>query len=378
MWQEERGSVIAFALLVIVVFTTMIAGISSLVISETRAVRSEIEETKAAYAAEAGIEKAIYDLKNDNLDDKWTKVADDHYKLNSQNLFSGSNVNHSVEIKKLAGGNDLYEIEAKGSAGDLDQKIVTHVKYNDMFAEPVTSGGNIDSDFSGSIFGIDFSFEIPVYNQDGAKIEAETREIADEDIPDVNFNADDHKNGLSDKYFPNQAAFESSEYYSSSSSGWWIFRDIFKDDELSLPPGQMVYVDSDLSIGYDRITSSDPDNPAVVVVNGNLDFGEIRNKIKNVYFLVNGDYRMAGAGLDASNTLIYTTGSINFTKDLHYDYQGALVSKGDIDLIADNLFGVGTSISSEVRAEKINTNVFSRAMKDKTGLEPVMISWQEN
>ena len=373
MWQEERGSVVAVALIVIAAFTTIIGGLSSVTISEMRSVRSEIEETKAFYAAEAGIEKAIYDLKEDNLDSgDWNKVESNHYEIADQTISASSGVNYSVTIKKLSGAEDVYEILATGNGNDLEKKIVTHVKYNDMFTKPVTSGGAIDANFN--LFGF-INFKIEVYDQEGTEIDPKSREISSDEIPEFNFNAQDHQNGLSDKYFADQEAFENSSYYSSS--GPWFFPDIFKGEQVSLPAGKMIYIDSGLSMAYDEITSPDPDNPAVVVVNGNLDFGEIFNKIENVYFLVNGNYTMVGAGLNTTNTLIYTTGSMDLTKDLAYNYKGSLISKGDMDLIGENLIGLGSGVFSEIRAEKIQTDVFSHVLDKKSGLEPVMISWEE-
>ncbi|MBM7556893.1 pilus assembly PilX N-terminal domain-containing protein [Halanaerobacter jeridensis] len=376
MWQEERGSVVAVALIVIAAFTTIIGGLSSVTISEMRSVRSEIEETKAFYAAEAGIEKAIYDLKEDNLDSgDWNKVESNHYEIADQTISASSGVNYSVTIKKLSGAEDVYEILATGNGNDLEKKIVTHVKYNDMFTKPITSGGTINSSFtlSGS------EVEVDVYDQEGNKTDPKSREISADEIPDFNFDAQDHQNGLSDKYFADQTAFENSDYYSSS--GWWIF----KSDKVSLPAGEMIYLDSSLSMSYDEISSPDPNNPAVVVVNGNLDFGEINNDIENVYFLVNGNYTVAGAGLDTKNTLVYTTGNMNFNWDVNYNYQGALISKGDMSLIERNFASVTSTIISEflgldgssIRAEKIQTDVFSHVLDKKSGLEPVMISWEE-
>ena len=373
MWQEERGSVVAVALIVIAAFTTIIGGLSSVTISEMRSVRSEIEETKAFYAAEAGIEKAMYDLKEDNLDyGAGNKVESNHYEIAEQTISASSGVNYSVTIKKLSGAEDVYEILATGNGNDLEKKIVTHVKYNDMFTKPVTSGGAIDANFN--LFGF-INFKIEVYDQEGTEIDPKSREISSDEIPEFNFNAQDHQNGLSDKYFADQEAFENSSYYSSS--GPWFFPDIFKGEQVSLPAGKMIYIDSGLSMAYDEITSPDPDNPAVVVVNGNLDFGEIFNKIENVYFLVNGNYTMVGAGLNTTNTLIYTTGSMDLTKDLAYNYKGSLISKGDMDLIGENLIGLGSGVFSEIRAEKIQTDVFSHVLDKKSGLEPVMISWEE-
>lgn len=377
MWQEERGSVTAFSLVVIASLLTVVGGVSSLTINEMRTVESEVEETQAAYAAEAGIEQVMYDLTQDNLDSssEWTK-EDGKYKFSAQKVFNDERVSYSVTVEKLTGKNHMYEVVASGSMGAMNKKIVTHIKYNNIMTEPVTSGNNLDAEGS-ALFGL-WNFSVDIYDQDGNKIDPDDRaKRPDEELPDFNFNAQEHKDKLSDKYFADQAAFESSEYYSSSGQGSWFFGDIFKDEEVNLPPGKMLYVDGNLSMAYDRITSSDPKNPAVVVVNGDLNFGDLYNNIENVYFIVNGDYNMVGAGLDTKNTLIYTTGNIDLTNDIDYDYKGALISAGDMDLIGDNLLGGISSFASEIRAEPIQTDVFSHSLNTQTGLSPVMISWEE-
>ncbi|MFH1359534.1 MAG: hypothetical protein ABIJ41_00660 [Candidatus Omnitrophota bacterium] len=173
---NNNGSTLIMAFLVLVVFGVFGAGFVLIGLGESRVAEKQKRTTMAFYLAEAGIERAFYDLKRDFIIDStpsWTDGTINTYNAGpnysqyydigyDDNTLNGGT--YSVALLNISGQDDEIWVQSTGSYGGSNQTIRVYVKIvnisvwnNALFAGSGQSGkiinGNVDLNGSVHILG---------------------------------------------------------------------------------------------------------------------------------------------------------------------------------------------------------------------------------
>ncbi len=138
---NERGSLLIISYLVIFVLLALGAAFIALSVNESRIAERQRRTTLAFHIAEAGIERAIYDLRQDFLNDasspSWSDGDINGFTIGpntasfysigygSTSLNSGS---YTVQLKNVTGITDAIWIRSTGTLGDVQQAIEVYAK----------------------------------------------------------------------------------------------------------------------------------------------------------------------------------------------------------------------------------------------------------
>lgn len=140
--QNNKGAMLLLAYYVSVILTAFSIGLVLLSFQEGRTAEIQRKTINAFYAAEAGIARAIYDLRQDCINDIASPSWGDG-NINSMNLgpdesnyfsvlgYSGNSFNggsYSVELKNVSGDNNAIWIKSTGTVSGLSQSITAYVK----------------------------------------------------------------------------------------------------------------------------------------------------------------------------------------------------------------------------------------------------------
>lgn len=175
--KNRRGSIFIIVLLLIIVFITLGGAFVVLSISEGRVANRERMTYQAFDLAEAGIERALYDLRQDFVNASGTPSWSDG-NINSMMIgpntanfysvpYTGTSLNggsYSVQFKNVTGLTDSVWIQSTGVIGDSRQTIQVYAKIfsvspwnNAIFAGAGSAGstvsGNVDINGSVHILG---------------------------------------------------------------------------------------------------------------------------------------------------------------------------------------------------------------------------------
>jgi len=138
---DNSGSLLILSYLVIFVLLALGAAFIALSINESRVAERQRRTTLAFHIAEAGIERALYDLRQDFINDadspSWADGdingltigpdTTDFYSTGygSTSLNSGS---YAVQLKNVSGISDAIWIRSPGTLGDVQQTIEVYAK----------------------------------------------------------------------------------------------------------------------------------------------------------------------------------------------------------------------------------------------------------
>lgn len=328
---NEEGSILLLVLLVIIIILTLSTSLAVVVGNEIKMTSYNQNRVKAAYNAEAGIEgilNAFYNGSSD-LDSIATEIEND-------NSYDVKNID--VSIISDSDHIRIYEISVTGESGNIEETITVHIAANTLKEKTIAAGGDINK--SEGFFGIG-----------GVTINGDYEDNIESNLPEFEFDSDAYVNKdedgniiynddgepdvagkIADYYFPDQTSFEN-----KYCSGFWSNLGTYVD----LPPGEIIYVDGDLNIGniFGFIEGGTEEEPAIVVVNGDLTFTSGFGGIEDVIFIVGseeddkGNFKMLEFGAKVDNTFVYTQDNINITAAGFY-FSGGLISQEDTNLTA--------------------------------------------
>lgn len=166
--KHNRGIILVACYLVIAVLLVLGGAFISRSVSENRFAKREKDAIKALYIAEAGIEQALYDLREDFVeggeDPSWRDGSiniynvgpdDEFYFLYGEEPISLDNGSYSVELKNVSGETDRIWIRSIGTFESATKTIQVYARManyspwnNAIFAgvgaEGATINGNVD------------------------------------------------------------------------------------------------------------------------------------------------------------------------------------------------------------------------------------------
>ncbi len=137
---DKKGSLLILSYLVIVVLITLGAAFIVISVNESRTAERQRRTTLVLHIAEAGIERALYDLRQDFVNDTTPSWADgdingfvagpntsSFYSLGygSTSLNGGS---YAVQLKNVIGITDAIWVRSTGTLGDVQQTIQVYAK----------------------------------------------------------------------------------------------------------------------------------------------------------------------------------------------------------------------------------------------------------
>ncbi len=175
--KNHKGSIFVIVLLLIIVFITLGAAFVVLSVSESKVANRERRTYQAFDLAEAGMERALYDLRQDFINSSgspsWSDGNINSFMIgpNTTDFYSipytGTSLNggsYSVKLKNVTGLTDALWVQSTGVVGDTSQTIQIYAKItnlspwgNSIFAGAGASGamikGNVDINGSVHILG---------------------------------------------------------------------------------------------------------------------------------------------------------------------------------------------------------------------------------
>lgn len=381
---KEEGFVFVLVLVILTVIFTLATGLLMAVNNDIKMASAKKERIKSFYKAESGIEEAYNEISNDTSISKNDLKREVNKNSDDYNLTNVSVDNDSV-VK-------TYKVTSQSS----DKQIIIKIKASTIDKNTVSAGGNIDTEIYDGLF-----FDI------NTNIEGNTSENIDPSlIPNFHFNLDfyvtedsdgniEYKNesdgelvetAIADYYFCTQNDFENKFVSGFAEIGnWWEL-----GSEVDLPPGEIIYYDGDLNLSsfFGRIKGGTKEEPAMVIVNGDLNYNSGINGMEDVIFLVKDDFKLRQSSITADNTFIYTAnenendeqglnigGAISDTSAFG-NYNGTIISKGDAVikiLLGEGLFG------PSVEYEKVNIRKLNDLLdeEDTSYIVPKIIFWEE-
>lgn len=160
---DKKGSLLILSYLVMVVLMTLGAAFILISVNESRIAERQRRTTLVLHIAEAGIERAIYDLRQDFVNDMTPSWADgdinglvagpntsSFYSVGygSTSLNGGS---YAVQMKNVIGITDAIWIRSTGTLGDVQQTLQVYAKIinvspwnNAIFAGAGASGAMVN------------------------------------------------------------------------------------------------------------------------------------------------------------------------------------------------------------------------------------------
>lgn len=174
---NERGSLLIIAYLLIVVLLTLGAAFVLISVNEAKTAERQRRSTLAFHIAEAGLERALYDLRKDFVNDtsspSWSDGDINGYAVgpDTANFYSLSYASTSLnggsyaaQLKNVSGSGDAVWIKSTGTFGDAQQAVQVYARIinvspwnNAIFAGSGASGtmvnGNVNIAGSVHILG---------------------------------------------------------------------------------------------------------------------------------------------------------------------------------------------------------------------------------
>ena len=384
---DQKGSILLISYMIIVVFLGFGAALMIFSAGESRAAEKQRATTVAFYVAEAGIESALYELRQDFVGETSPDWADGDINgaivgpdtanfyslpLNNTSLNGGT---CSVQLKNVSGRDDVW-VRSTGTVQGIDQTVQIYVKMvnislwdNAIFAGAGAAGaminGNVDIRGSVHVLGTgladgDFAMDLGgdaqlvgnnykgVSSDLLAKVPAlETVSFNGETIETLNAELR-VKNGIVG--LSGSATVGESDYYGNSTKetvdgvyvtdGWGgnagagaVFSDNGTNNEYDLGD----------DISFPLLSDPYPDNPSQTVEEHFLANALIlSNELNNLdptstfsYSDANGSISMDGSGNLTIDGRVYISGDFSISKkgaakSVYYTGSGTILSGGDI------------------------------------------------
>ncbi len=161
---DTKGSLLVISYLVIVVLLTLGAAFIVVSVNESRTAERQKRTTLTLHIAEAGIERAFYDLRQDFVNDtsspSWADGGINGFAIgpDTANFYSiaygSTSLNggsYAVQLKNVSGAGDAIWIKSTGTLGDVQQTIQVYAKIinaspwnNAIFAGAGASGAMVN------------------------------------------------------------------------------------------------------------------------------------------------------------------------------------------------------------------------------------------
>ncbi len=179
--QNNRGSLLIISYMIILMLVAFGSASVILSIGDSRVAERNRRTAQAFHIAEAGIERAIYDLRQDFLNDiaspSWSDGTINTFTIGPDTSsfypipYSSTTLNggsYTVTLKNVSGANDAIWVHSTGTVGDISQTIEIYAKIqnnspwdNAIFAGSGASGmmvnGNVNISGSVHILGTGLS-----------------------------------------------------------------------------------------------------------------------------------------------------------------------------------------------------------------------------
>ncbi|OGX36788.1 MAG: hypothetical protein A3G91_00825 [Omnitrophica WOR_2 bacterium RIFCSPLOWO2_12_FULL_50_9] len=161
---DKKGSLLIISYLVIVVLLTLGAAFIVVSVNESRIAERQRRTTLTLHIAEAGIERALYDLRQDFVNDtsspSWADGGINGFAIGPDTAnfysiaYSSTSLNggsYAVQLKNVSGAGDAIWIKSTGTLGDVQQTIQVYAKIinvspwnNAIFAGAGASGAMVN------------------------------------------------------------------------------------------------------------------------------------------------------------------------------------------------------------------------------------------
>jgi hypothetical protein len=161
---DKKGSLLVLSYLVIVVLLTLGAAFVVVSVNESRTAERQRRTTLTLHIAEAGIERALYDLRQDFINDasipSWADGGINGFTIGPDTVnfysigYGATSLNggsYAVQLKNISGAGDAIWIKSTGTLGDVQQIIQVYAKIinvspwnNAIFAGAGASGAMVN------------------------------------------------------------------------------------------------------------------------------------------------------------------------------------------------------------------------------------------
>ncbi|MCA9400889.1 MAG: hypothetical protein KC713_04635 [Candidatus Omnitrophica bacterium] len=145
-WNNQRGSMLLFSYYTFIILAGLGSAFVITAFNESRLAERQRKMTAALSSAEAGIERAIYDLRldcnNNPTNPDWSdgdingmSVGPDTNAYYNVDDYNGNTINggsYAVRLKNVSGKNTDIWIQSTGTEGPVSQTITTYVKGTPM------------------------------------------------------------------------------------------------------------------------------------------------------------------------------------------------------------------------------------------------------
>src|SRR3989338_6605437 len=139
--RDNRGSLLIISYLVIFVLLALGAAFIAMSVNESRIAERQRRTTLTLHIAEAGIERALYDLRQDFVNDtsspSWADGGINGFAIGPDTAnfysiaYSSTSLNggsYAVQLKNVSGAGDAIWIKSTGTLGDVQQTIQVYAK----------------------------------------------------------------------------------------------------------------------------------------------------------------------------------------------------------------------------------------------------------
>lgn len=309
MLNNQRGSVTAMGIILIIIFTIMLAGLVPMLTTELKFTRNNRDVLEAQYAAEAGAKRAISGIVQKKP--SWTWLGRDEL------LYTNSGEKYKVTTDPILTTTPVagvtYQITSVGQAGNAKKTVVVWATLPESGTDEIKPiGAYINKIVSGK--------ELSGTHADIHSVEAMANNI---------------KSGEGQRLDNQSLSFPTYDY------------NTYKQSALSLPTIQMnqnylgsnrYYKDGDLVINQNAELKG---NKAVVFVNGSITISATVNINEKIFIIATGDINVQG-NHSFNNVVLLAYGDINFDTEAKLQ-PGLVVTKATLNL--KNGANINTTVS---------------------------------
>lgn len=300
--RKEDGAVLVLSIIIIAVLITLITALGTSINSNISFTKHHEDKVKAFYAAEAGIEKGINLIINNEI-----SITNEEEKLYSSSDDDNWN-NNEYNLTILRSGNE-YTIKSKGKNRDSIKTIISTIRIanNSPFSNAITSGGDIyfNGNEQGTIDGNIYANGsiVDLAEDSNLKINGEIIQGGEDIIPDF------------------------SNFFEEGHNTWSNYDSNKKD----FPGGTMEIPNRALFDKLKEINGS-----GILVVQGGLTFKKhVKiNKNKDDFLIILADGPVIFNKQVEGNFFLYSTDTITFNsgsgKSGRINMQGSLMAESNI------------------------------------------------
>ncbi|SHM24237.1 pilus assembly PilX N-terminal domain-containing protein [Halanaerobium congolense] len=362
IFEKEDGAVLVLSIIIIAVLMTLITALAGSINSNISFTKRQENDVKAFYAAEAGIEKGINMIINQ---DEFLKdlSVDENQKVDlfkSVKISNDINSEYTLSVFKMSNIN--YKFISEGENNGIIKKITAIITDPNAGGETLQATGdiNLEPEKNGSN---DNFITIVDYFNDDAVIE----ELTTEDFNNYINSFEDQS--VLKKYETNVSITHSD--YNSFAENY-----------------EVLYVDGDLNIesnGNNNHIQVSEDNPFIVIVTGDISFDGIRSISNSSFFVLNDfNYSQPNANVEYENVFIYSGNNVNLAKQSgngngngvgaitispNFNFLGMIYAQNDITIFSKK--------GNVTKSEKINVPISFNKIGVNISGEIEITSWEE-